>query len=574
MSRVWRVAGSAPGSATSAARDSRSEPTVHARRPAAPASASAHGPATPSRRDAAGAIPSRRARRAIGGSSRRCSRISSTTSGSSPSTTPRRSGAASTPRSSRWSTRSRLRRDPREVHRRRRVRGLRLADRPTTTTPSGPTHCALAIRDGLTRLEDPAGRGAPGPDRAGDRRGRRRAARRARRARLVADRAGRHDRRPDPGARPAGRDPPRRGDGPGGPEGLAIEDLGEQLLRGQTRPVRIGAAARRGRVPAVAAAARPVRRPDERARPRSRSAGRSARRAAAAADPVEGEAGIGKSRLLADLEAEARAGRASPGPGSTTCRTAAASRTGSPGRSPRSSPTSTAPIQARSPAGCCSRDDVGPAEARRWAGADRGDRPRRRVLRLGGRGATSSRPTRPTSPATCASRGRPLHRAADRVSTGRASIVVDDLHWLDPSSAGIFEELVGLSSRLPLVVLVGSRPRLGAGRSRRLAGSERSSWPASTRPRPASWRGPSPARRRCRSTSPTCTSGRAATRCSSARRSGRSSTTARSRATAGSRSMAPAGVDRAGDAPGPARQPDRRAVDEARTSFASARSSG
>jgi predicted ATPase len=41
---------------------------------------------------------------------------------------------------------------------------------------------------------------------------------------------------------------------------------------------------------------------------------------------------------------------------------------------------------------------------------------------------------------------------------GPRVIVVDDLHWLDPSSAGIFEELVGMSARLPLVVLVGSRP--------------------------------------------------------------------------------------------------------------------
>src|SRR5439155_919238 len=45
---------------------------------------------------------------------------------------------------------------------------------------------------------------------------------------------------------------------------------------------------------------------------------------------------------------------------------------------------------------------------------------------------------------------------------GPRVVVVDDLHWLDPSSAGLFEELVGLSRRLPLVILVGSRPGVEA----------------------------------------------------------------------------------------------------------------
>jgi predicted ATPase len=39
-------------------------------------------------------------------------------------------------------------------------------------------------------------------------------------------------------------------------------------------------------------------------------------------------------------------------------------------------------------------------------------------------------------------------------------VVVDDLHWLDPSSAGIFEELIGIAEHRPLVVLVATRPEV------------------------------------------------------------------------------------------------------------------
>jgi adenylate cyclase len=41
---------------------------------------------------------------------------------------------------------------------------------------------------------------------------------------------------------------------------------------------------------------------------------------------------------------------------------------------------------------------------------------------------------------------------------GPRVIVIDDLHWLDRSSAGIFEELVRRTEMLPLALLVGSRP--------------------------------------------------------------------------------------------------------------------
>jgi predicted ATPase len=41
---------------------------------------------------------------------------------------------------------------------------------------------------------------------------------------------------------------------------------------------------------------------------------------------------------------------------------------------------------------------------------------------------------------------------------GPRVVVIDDLHWLDASSSGIFEELVGVARRRPLLLVVGSRP--------------------------------------------------------------------------------------------------------------------
>jgi predicted ATPase len=45
--------------------------------------------------------------------------------------------------------------------------------------------------------------------------------------------------------------------------------------------------------------------------------------------------------------------------------------------------------------------------------------------------------------------------------SGPRIIVIDDLQWLDPSSAGMIDELVGLTARLPLILLFGMRPHPG-----------------------------------------------------------------------------------------------------------------
>ena len=42
--------------------------------------------------------------------------------------------------------------------------------------------------------------------------------------------------------------------------------------------------------------------------------------------------------------------------------------------------------------------------------------------------------------------------------TGPRVVVIDDLHWLDPSSVGLVELLVDAAARLPLVLLAGTRP--------------------------------------------------------------------------------------------------------------------
>ena len=416
------------------------------RRPASATSA-ARRSARPAAGRRAAACRATDASPAIGGSSPPSSPISSTTSGSSPSTTPRTSGGGSTRRSRAMvdaiegfdGTREKFIGDavfavfgwPRRPRRRR------AAGHP------------LRARDprGAARASTTGRRAAPGPDRDRDRRGRRRARAACRRALdwSLTGPAVTTAARIQALAR-ARRDPPRRGDA-SGPRGRASRR--GRWAAAPARPVpavRIGAAARRGRLPAVAPADR---------------AGSSAGR----------PSGAGCGRVLDDLASRPRrdesSSRARPGSASRgswpTSQTEArggrlrldvgrqrvvrrgASRTASPGRSPRRSPTSTAPTPGSMTRRLLFTADVAPADARRWAGGDRGDRPRRRVLGLGGGGAASSRPTRPRSPARSGRAGRPLRRAADRAH-GPRMIVIDDLHWLDPSSAGIFEELVGVAA--------------------------------------------------------------------------------------------------------------------------------
>jgi class 3 adenylate cyclase len=316
------------------------------------------------------------------------------------------------------------------------------------------THCALAIRAGLARLEDPSGevlqvrigistgevvaapRDVPG---AQDWSLTGPAVTTAARIQGVADPG---DILLDEATIRAAR------------KGLAIEDLGERLLRGQTRPIRIGRLlGEAGFQPWHPLAGRFVGRTAERDIVRSvladlRNRGRGA------TILVEGEAGIGKSRLLAGFEADVRRARLA-----WTWVDNVSYGTNDPYRFARSLAQVVADEHG-SDSGTITRqllfsDDADPAEARRWAG---GIAAVARDAAFSGWEAEAA--LVPPDPADVA---RDLRSVAVRYVErlieldGPRVIVVDDLHWLDPSSAGIFEELVGLSARLPLVVLVGSR---------------------------------------------------------------------------------------------------------------------
>ena len=317
------------------------------------------------------------------------------------------------------------------------------------------THCALAIRAGLARLEDPSGEvlqvriglatgevvaapralsGTPDWSLTGP------AVTTAARIQGIAEPG---DILLDEATIRAAR------------KGLAVEDLGERVLRGQTRPVRIGRLlGEAGFQPWHALAGRFVGRATERAAVRAvltdlRDRGRGA------TVSVVGEAGIGKSRLLAGFEADARR----LGLGWTWVDNVSYGAA-EPYRFARSL-AQTVADEHGADSGTVTRGllfspDADPVEARRWAGAIAAVA---RDAAFSGWEAEAA--FAPPDPADVARDVRAVAvRYIERLVEldGPRVIVVDDLHWLDPSSVGVFVELVGLAARLPIVVLAGSRP--------------------------------------------------------------------------------------------------------------------
>ena len=319
------------------------------------------------------------------------------------------------------------------------------------------THCALAIRASLARLQDPAGealqvriglatgevvaapRGVPGAldwSLTGP------AVTTAARIQGVAQPG---EILLDEATRRASR------------KELSVDDLGEQVLRGQTRPVRIvrllGDTGDGGFQPWNPLRGRLVGRTAEREALRAVLADLPAGRGSTIL--VEGEAGIGKSRLLADLEADAR--RA--GIAWTWVDNVSYGAT-EPYRFARSLAQVVAEEHGTDSGSFVRRllftPDVDPDDARRWAGG---------VAAIAREAAFSGWEAEaelvPRDPAELARDVRSLAiRYVERLIEldGPRVIVVDDLHWLDRSSADVFEELVRLSDLLPLAVLVGSRP--------------------------------------------------------------------------------------------------------------------
>jgi class 3 adenylate cyclase len=238
-------------------------------------------------------------------------------------------------------------------------------------------------------------------------------------------------------------------------KGLAVEDLGERVLRGQRHPVRIGrllgdAGFQPWRPP--------VGRFVGRERERAMLAGfieRLAAREEGAVALVEGDAGIGKSRLLADLETDARR---------LGVRWSWVDNVSYGGGDPYRFGRSLAQVFADEhgiDSGSFARRllftaDVAEADVRRWSGAIAAMAPDASFSGWEAEAALAH-----NDPVEVAASIRSLARAyLERLIEldGPRVIVVDDLHWLDPSSAGIFGELVEVALQRPVLVLVGSRP--------------------------------------------------------------------------------------------------------------------
>jgi len=316
------------------------------------------------------------------------------------------------------------------------------------------THCALAIREGLAHLEDPAGealqvriglatgevvaapRGVPGAldwSLTGPA---------VTTAARIQGEAAPGEILLDEATRRAAR------------KGLGVEDLGERVLRGQHRPVRIARLlGEAGFQPWQPLAGRFVGRAEERGVLTGLLERLSAGVGGVAV--LEGEAGIGKSRLLAGLEDDAR------GAGFRwTWVDNVSYGAGDPYRFGRSLAQTIATEHGTDSGsfvrGLLLTGDAHPADARRWAGA---------VAAIARDAAFSGWEAEadlvPPDPAEVATAVRSLARAyLERLLDldGPRVVVVDDLQWLDPSSAGIFDELVHIAFRRAVVVLVGSRP--------------------------------------------------------------------------------------------------------------------
>ena len=237
---------------------------------------------------------------------------------------------------------------------------------------------------------------------------------------------------------------------------LETEDRGLQLLRGQSRPIRIarliGEAGFQPWRPPVGPL---VGRLEERALVRRLALSGSAGRGAVVV--VEGEAGMGKSRLIADLEGEARAAGFA-----WTWVDNVSYGAREPYRFGRALAQALADEHGIDSGSLVRRllftADTPPEQARVWAGA---------VAAMARDAAFSGweaeAPLAPAEPAAIAAAVRDLAIGyTERLiaTSGPRVIVVDDLHWLDPSSFGMIEELIGLTDRLPLVLLFAARPEL------------------------------------------------------------------------------------------------------------------
>lgn len=232
-----------------------------------------------------------------------------------------------------------------------------------------------------------------------------------------------------------------------------VEDRGLQLLRGQSRPIRVARLlGQAGFQPWHPPGGRLVGRREERARLREHVLSLVEGRGGAVV--VEGDAGMGKSRLMAEVASDARAAGLK-----VTWVDNVSYGAQEPYRFGRALAQAVADEHGTDSGSMARRlvftPDAPPEEARRWAGA---------IAAMARDAAFSGWEEEatlvPAKPAAVAAATRSLAvRYTQRLVevSGPRVIVVDDLHWLDHSSTGMLDELVGITARVPLLLLLGSR---------------------------------------------------------------------------------------------------------------------
>jgi len=240
---------------------------------------------------------------------------------------------------------------------------------------------------------------------------------------------------------------------------LATEEQGSVVLRGQSTPVSLyalrGEAGTGAWMPFRAAAPGPlVGRVDELGILHG-AIDRCAQTGRGGVVVVVGEAGMGKSRLLAAAEAHGRAA----GFAWTWTENLSYAR-GEPYRFARLLAQTVADEHGVDSGTLTRRllftEDLSPEEARRYGGA----------IAAIARDASFSgweeeAPFMLTDPAEVATALMEVAaRYLDRLITlaGPRIIVIDDLHWLDPSSAPMVELIAEITADRPLIVLAGTRP--------------------------------------------------------------------------------------------------------------------
>ena len=240
---------------------------------------------------------------------------------------------------------------------------------------------------------------------------------------------------------------------------LAIDDRGSVVLRGQSTPVSLhalrGEAGTGAWIPFRAAAPGPLVGRTSELAVLTDTIDRCAQTGRGGVVVLVGEAGMGKSRLLAAAEDHAR----QRGFAWTWTENLSYAR-GEPYRFARLFAQTVADEQGVDSGTLTRRliftEDVPPDQARRYGGAIAA------IARDASfTGWEAEAPYMPSDPAEVASALMDVAaRYVDRLvaETGPRILVIDDLHWLDPSSVSLVDLLVGATADRPLVVFGGTRP--------------------------------------------------------------------------------------------------------------------